>query len=525
MSRTLGGLLLLAVLAAGCTASGTPADDGPDLPGAAGSQADRSPAPGVPPTGDPAAQPPAGLESFYAQAAGWEPCRGSFECATVTVPLDYADPSGDTIDLALLRAPATDPALRQGSLLVNPGGPGVSGVDYAERADSIVGPDVRRAYDVVGFDPRGVGQSSPVACLTDDDLDESLNEGDATPDTPAEVAEALEGLEEYAASCQEEAGDLLPHVGTDDVARDLDIIRSVLGEETLTYLGKSYGTLIGAEYARHFPTRVGRLVLDGPMDPTLTWPELVLEQTAGMGTALTRFADACVETGCSLGATRQEVLAVVDDVLAAADEAPIPTQTRPLTQILAFNGILAPLYYPPEQGFPALEAALDEAADGDGSALLALADLLLQRSPDGEFAGTARKGGFISVTCLDFPHDGTVADVEAAMPDFRRASPQFGELRAWSLLACTDWPAESDRERGAVRAAGAPPILVVAARYDGVTPYEWALGLSEQLASGVLLTFDSTQHLSYREGNDCVDGAVDAYLLEGTVPSEGTRCT
>lgn len=527
MRRPLAAVVLLAVGVTGGCATSDATADGPVTP---------SPRPAVPATStsppaepeattSPGAVPPA-LERFYAQDLAWEPCREAFECATLEVPLDYDDPAGATIDLALLRAPATDPGRRVASLLVNPGGPGASGVDYAASADAVVTPGIRRVFDVVGFDPRGVGQSAPVECLTDAELDEALNEPlDATPDTPEEVEQALADQEELVGQCQDRAGDLLPHVGTADVARDLDVLRAALGEDRLFYLGSSYGTTIGAEYARQFPTRVGRMVLDGAIDPAVSWDDLVLAQAAGLGVSLTRFAQWCVAEGCSLGRSTDEVLGVVSQVLDAVDEQPLPTSSRPLTASLAFNGVVTPLRFSPEQGFPLLEAGLAQAIAGDGTTLLALADAILERTPDGAYPGNTYQGGFRAVNCIDKPSTATAEDVIAALPDYQRASPQLGERLAWSLLSCLGWPAEGEPIDSEVAARGSPPIVVVGTTEDPITPYAWAEALADQLSSGVLVTYEGTRHLAFGGVSACVDAAVDAYLVDGVVPEEGLRCS
>lgn len=466
---------------------------------------------------------PAGLETFYSQTLDWQGCPGG-ECATLTVPLDYDDPDGRTIEVEVLRVPASDPAARRGSLVVNPGGPGASGVDYAAAADVIVSPAVRTAYDVVGFDPRGVGRSTPVECVTDAQLDASLNEGDGTPQTPDEVAELIAGTVEFREGCERTSGDLLAHVGTQDVARDLDVLRAALGDERLSYLGKSYGTSIGAEYARQFGDRVGRLVLDGAIAPGLSDDEVLLGQAAGFELALSRFVEACLGSSCALGQTSEQVLDAVERVLDTADAQPIPTATRPLTQTLAVYGVLGPLYWPPEQGYPLLEQALAQALAGDGTSLLQLADVYLGREPDGSFPNN-QWDVFTPVTCLDRPGDATPDDVRSLLPAFEQASPRFGEALAWGLISCTDWPVPSDGLPAPVPAPQAPPVLVVGTTGDPATPYEWAVDLAAQLDSGVLLTFDGTPHTAYRKGSDCIDSAVDAYLIEGVVPAEGKRCS
>lgn len=495
--RTLAGAAGVAMLLAGCTAA---ADE---------------------PQATPAATP--STPAVYGQSLQWSGCDGG-ECATLRVPLDYDDPTSPTIEVELLRVPATNQAARLGSLVVNPGGPGSSGIDYAKAADQIVSPEVREVYDVVGFDPRGVGRSTPVECVTDEQLDASFSEGDPTPQTPEEVADLVAGTVEFREGCQRTSPDLLAHVGTADVARDLDVLRSALGDERLTYLGKSYGTSIGAEYARQFGETAGRLVLDGVLAPGLTQTEVALGQAGGFELALSRFAVSCLEGACSLGTTQEDVLDAISEVLARADDEPIPTSTRPLSQALALYGIVGPLYWPADQGYPLLESAVAQALDGDATRLLWLADAYLGRLEDGSFA-TNQWDVFTPVTCLDRPNDATPADVEALLPDFEAASPRFGDLLAWGLLACTDWPVPSDGLEAPVPAPDAPPILVVGTTGDPATPYEWAVDLADQLDRGVLLTFDSTPHTAYRKGSECIDSAVDAYLIDGVVPDEGTRCS
>ncbi len=481
-----------------------------------------TPLPTVPPSA-PATE-AAGLDDFYAQDLQWRACRDGAECATMEVPLDYGDPGGQRITLALLRVPATDPDRRIGSLLVNPGGPGVSVLDYARAADQIVTPQVRAVYDVVGVDPRGVGRSTPLDCVTDAELDASFSDSDPTPDTPQEVDAFLASTLEFAVGCRTRSPSLLPHVGTTDVARDVDVVRAALGDERLSLLGKSYGTSIGAEYARQFPQRVGRVVLDGAMDPTLSGRDVLLGQAEGFEVAFSRFAASCVAGGCSLGDDEQQVRDAVDRIFEKADAQPLPTSSRPLTESLATYGVLYPLYFPPEQGYPLLEAALQQAGQGDGSALLQIADAYLLRNPDGTFR-TNQWDAFTPISCLDRPGDASVTDVQAALPEFREASPLFGEGLAWALVACTDWPAPSDGLPAPVRATGAAPIVVVGTTGDAATPYAWAQGLADQLESGVLLTYDGTVHTAYRKGSACIDAAVDTYLLTGRPPAEGTTCS
>lgn len=466
--------------------------------------------------------PGSGLRRFTEQDVQWSDCGGGYECATVLVPVDYADLAGDTVSLAVKRLPADDQRDRIGSLLINPGGPGGSGVDYLTTLAGELGDDVLAAYDVVGFDPRGVAASDPVECLGDEQLDAFLA-FDPDPDTDAEVDRAVELSSEFAAGCADDAPELLPHLSTADVARDLDVLRVVLGDDQLHYYGASYGTFIGAVYAELFPQRVGRLALDGAVDPSLSSQETSIAQAAGFETALRSYVEDCVSGGdCVLGSTVDEGVATIEKLMAELDQDPLPTADgRELTRGLGFFGLITPLYQ--EAAWPYLTQALSAALDGDGSVLLTLSDLYHMRE-DGQYTSNGSQAIY-AVNCLDSPTDASPADVEASIPDFVRASPTFGEVLAWGSLACTEWPvdaAEPPPEQYDAR--GAEPILVVGTTRDPATPYEWAVSLADQLESGVLLTREGDGHTGYAMGNACIDDAVDSYLVDGTVPDDGTRC-
>lgn len=538
--RALAGLAALAVLAAaGCSAE----------PERDGQRAD------VPDQSTPAADATVGVDpelaSFYTQTLEWNDCGEGYQCSTATVPVDYADPGGESLELALLRAPATGDN-RIGSLLVNPGGPGASGVEYAQLAGSVVTDQVRERYDIVGFDPRGVGQSTPVDCVDDAELDEYLA-ADATPDDEAEIADLEAATQDLAAGCAARSGDLVPHIGTADVARDLDVLRAALGDEKLNYLGKSYGTFIGALYADQFPVRVGRLVLDGAIDPTLSGDDMGLGQARGFERALSAFLTWCFDQDdCALGSSDDEARATLAGLLQRADEEPLVTddENRPLTEALAFYGIILPLYLSADEGYEPLNEALDLAlAEDDGTLLMTFADLYLERNTDGTYNGNANE--VISlVNCLDHPEEATEEQAVAGLAEFTAVSQVFGPFLAWGGFGCTvladglaeagvddsgdsgdagddptATPTGTPSPHPSVSAPGADPILVVGTTGDPATPYEWAQSLVEQLSSGVLLTYDSTVHTAYLAGSDCIDDAVDAYLLAGTVPDDGTSCS
>ena len=474
--------------------------------------------------------PTAALARFYAQKPDWQACPDadaqSFvttaaQCATIQVPLDYANPAAGTISLALDRIPAADQKARIGSLLVNPGGPGGSGLDYAKAADRIVGKPLLDRFDLIGFDPRGVGESTPVKCLSDAQLDTFIAL-DPAPDTAAEVAAAEQQAKLLADGCEAESARLLPHVGTPDAARDMDVIRSVVGDAKLNYLGKSYGTFLGATYAGLFPARVGRVVLDGAIDPSLSSDQLDLGQAGGFQTAVEAFlADWVGDGGSPLGDTVATAQAKLGQLLAGVSAKPLPTGTdRQLQSGQAFLGVVAPLY--DRQSWPALRAALVQLSQGRGDDLLRFSDLYSDR---GESGYTSNANEVIyAVNCLDRPEDETTAQVEALVPAFEKASPVFGAALAWSSLPCSDWPVHPARGPARITAPGAAPILVVGTTRDPATPYAWAVSLAEQLSSGVLLTRDGDGHTGYFMGNACIDAKVETYLLDGTPPADGTRC-
>ncbi len=481
----------------------------------------------VPPSASvsPAPVPP-DLTAFYTQKLSWRSCGGSFECSRLTVPVSYDKPEGATLQLALVRLPASERGNRVGSLVINPGGPGGSGVDYARAARAVISERVREHYDVVGFDPRGVGESDPVQCLTDAQTD-TLLASDPTPDDAAEVARTVDLAKGLASGCAKHGGELLAHVGTKDAARDMDVLRAALGDQRLYYLGKSYGTFLGATYAQEFPTNVGRMVLDGALDPALTSEEVDLGQAKGFEQATRSFVADCVKgRDCPLGSDVDRGMERLRQFLHQLDAAPLPTRdaNRPLTEGLGSLGIAVAMY---DEGYwPTLRAALSQAFGGDGSGLLALSDVYSERNGQGHY--TSNQNTVIyAVNCLDRPYRGgdPVAQAERDVRTFSKQAPTWGAFLAWSELPCAYWPVKSDEKPAPITAAGSPPIVVVGTTRDPATPYAWAQGLAKELANGHLLTYEGDGHTAYRRGSRCIDKAVDAYLLRGDVPKEGLRCS
>ena len=512
--RTSRGLLafsLFAALLAACTGGNdSNAGGGTPSPTASGSSARAS----VPAT-------PAALRPFYTQRLRWSGCGGDFECATLRAPLDYAHPKRE-IAVAMVRLPASKPDRRVGALIVNPGGPGGSGLDYARQARVRFTKPVRERFDIVGFDPRGVAESDPVRCQNDPETDTWLA-ADASPDDAAEERRLEELSRAFAQRCGARGGPLLAHMSTKDAARDMDLMRAALGDEQLYYLGKSYGTFLGATYAELFPGRVGRAVLDGAIDPRLSAADIARGQAEGFELALRAFVDDCVRRDCPLGKSRDTALRRLDQLLADADRAPLPTDdpARKLTQSLAALGILVPLY--DRTSWPILRGALEDAVGGDGSTLLALSDLYTDRKENGAYE-TNSNDAIYAVNCLDRPDDASVEEVRRFAGELAKDSPPFGAFIAWSNRPCASWPGKPADRPQAIRAEGARPILVVGTTRDPATPYQWAEGLAEQLASGVLLSYDGDGHTAYAQDDDCVDRAVERYLIDGSPPADGTRC-
>jgi pimeloyl-ACP methyl ester carboxylesterase len=481
---------------------------------------DATPAPkaSAPPAGttDPATQQQ--FSTFYEQRVDWTDCDDDLQCARVRVPLDWARPAGDTISLAIARYPAQDKAI--GSLLVNPGGPGVSGISYAKAAPQAFGQAVLRNYDVVGFDPRGIGGSQPVTCLPDSQLD-AYTAQDATPDDAAELATAVSETRRFAAACRQNSGPILDHVDTLSTVKDMDVIRSALGDDTLSYHGASYGTYLGAWYAQTFPWRVGRMVLDGAIDPSISAQTYVAGQAEGFSRALRAYVTDCQsESRCPLRGSVQEGLNQLAGMVASADTTPLRTSSRPLTQQLMTTGIAQALYA--DQLWPALTIALTRAMSGDGTELLALADTYLERSPKGKYGQTISANP--AIFCLDVPETRSPAQIKVDADELQRRFPPLGGVIGWGALTCAEWPVKAVMPREKVTAPGAAPILVLGTTEDPATPYEWAQGLAAQLSSGRLLTWEASVHTAYHQGSDCVDKAVETYLLTGRAPAENSRC-
>jgi pimeloyl-ACP methyl ester carboxylesterase len=425
---------------------------------------------------------------------------------------------------------ATRPGERLGSLLVNPGGPGGSAVGYLQAYAGAGYPaDVRARYDMVAIDPRGVARSAPVECLGGREMD-TYTQTDVTPDDEKETGALVAAHRTFAEGCGTDAPGLLRHLSTVEAARDMDILRAVLGDEKLNFVGASYGTFLGATYAGLFPERSGRLVLDGAMDPSLPARRLNLEQTAGFETAFQSFGKDCVRrSDCPLG-NRNTTPAQAGKNLKAffdrLDKRPVPTgdaDGRRLTESLATTGVIAAMY--DESAWQQLREALTAAMEeNDGAGLLVLSDSYYERDADGGYSNLMFANA--AVNCLDLPAAFSGPDeVREALPAFEKASPVFGEGLAWASLNCAYWPVSPSGEPHRITAAGAEPIIVVGTTRDPATPYRWAKSLAAQLSSARLLTYEGDGHTAYGRGSTCIDSTINAYLLRGTPPTNEKRCS
>lgn len=449
------------------------------------------------------------LSPYWSQLVTWESC-GSDMCAKVMVPLDWEEPGLAALSIAIRKVPSATGA--NGPLFVNPGGPGFGGQDFAEG----LGADAWEGYDIVGWDPRGTGESTTVECGSTEQTDEVF-ELDGSPDDAAEEDALKDGWSEFARLCRDNSGQLLDHLTTVENVRDLDLIRHLLGAEKLNYVGVSYGTYVGAVYAELFPDRAGRLVLDSAVD--ITDDEEAVSQSEGFELALRNFATWCGDNEkCKLGDSADEVVDVIAGFLAGLDSKPITVGDRTLTQSLATTGV-ALFLYSDEEAYPSLSYVLGEAMAGQGEDLLNASDGLNGRDANSyETVAFA----FPATRCVDGSDEGIAASYEW-WEENKGKSPVFGTNMGMDLV-CETWTAASAPPLK-LTGAGAPPILVVGTTGDSATPYEHAISMAEQLESGVLLTLDGAGHGAVTGSNQCIKDAVAKFMEEGTAPEDGTVCT
>jgi len=483
--------------------------------------------------GGPAPEPTATPQAPPVDEISWEDCTDNvveavggeldrpltFECGTTRVPKDYDNPTEGEYELFLLRGVSAEQSERIGSLLVNPGGPGGSGVNTAIDLALRLPLEVLARFDIVGFDPRGVGFSDPVECISDS-FKEEVNAAEPTPRTAEEIDGALDLSEEVGNGCEDKYGDELGNFNTTYTARDMDRLREALGDEQLTYLGYSYGTTLGSTYAELFPDRVRALVLDGAVDPSKDDLESSEGQAAGFEQAFDAFAQDCAQQGADCPAG-PDPRALVYELLDQAEASPIPSSGpdgRSATDGLVFLGILGALYS--QDAWPDLAQALVDASAGDSVGIIALSDGYTGRQDDGTYPNLIDAN--IAINCADSDQTFTATEVRGYIAEWDVSYPLYGAALASGLMTCTLW--EATRHPLPERdAAGSAPILVIGTEGDPATPYEGAVTMAEQLEAGVLLTWEGEGHTAFPK-TDCITDAVISYLIDLVAPADGTTC-
>ncbi len=450
----------------------------------------------------------------------WAPCRVNLQCGTLTVPLDYAHPHGATIGIALARHLAGDPSHRIGSLVINPGGPGVSGIDDFANELSVLTPLLQADFDIVTFDPRGVERSDPVTCQSKPPSAQAAPQSpapDPVPQTAVAQRATIAGLRHYGSACVKASGAILPFVGTVNVARDMDRLRTALGDAGLTFMGQSYGTLIGEMYAQLFPTRVRAMVLDGVIDPALSLTQMVADQSNGFEAVLVSFFTWCADHAACPWRPAGDPTGALLAQLASSANAPVPAGGgRHAGAGELYDALLDGLYSPLD--WSRLGSALAADAGGNGALVLTMSgSYTADGSTNGSDAAEA-------IDCLDHPAPRKLSAYGTRANFMATSAPVFGPLLAWGEASCAVWPIPPTRTPGPVTAAGSPPILVIGTTNDPATPYAWAVNVAHELRAGVLLTRNGQDHVAYFYSS-CVRATVQAYLVTGALPPTGTICT
>jgi pimeloyl-ACP methyl ester carboxylesterase len=456
------------------------------------------------------------------KANDWKSCDdGEGMCADIQVPLDYTKPNDRKITLGLVKIVAKG-SNRIGSILVNPGGPGSSGRKFARQLSGGALPDaVRDRFDLIGFDPRGVADNIPIHCATNELYDRYLAV-DPNPDNEAEFQAIVAANEEFTKGCEKENSAVLPFVSTEDVVRDMDQIRAALGEETISYMGFSYGTYLGAKYVEAFPKRVRAFMLDGVLDPTADSDERVRQQAIGFEGQLNRFLDSCDKRTCTYIRKGESAGSAFDRIMNGLETNPLKVGKRTLGPGEAWTGTLGALYNA-NVGWKALESALKELDRGSGEGMLGLADQYNRRSPDGNYNNVIDANW--AINCLDIPASRDLSHYKALSTELTAIAPRLGSLLAYSSMLCAIWPIPPTGSLQPLTGAGSKPVLLIGTTGDPATPFVWAQSVARQIQNSVLLTYDGNGHTALLTRNECVRKVVAAYMIDLLTPTAGTTCT
>lgn len=466
------------------------------------------------------------LAPFTNQQVNWQPCAASTFCARVTVPLNYADPAGPTIELSVRTTVASgEQAPNSGAefLFINPGGPGASATDFVTYFASLVSPEVRAKFNIIGVDPRGVGDSTPVECMTGAQTSTWLRTN-PTPQTPAEQRRFMSAAARIAPGCLRLSPAIAPHVGTEQAVRDFDVIRAALGQQKMNWFGYSYGTQLGTAYAELYPDNVGLMVLDGAVDPALNAMEISRDQSRGFQSALRRYARDCADRKCALGRTPGSVLGGINQLLRNLDKRPLPVNAGPkLVRAEAITAVFFGMYSP--DLWNPLTQALIQARRGDGTALAQLAAAATDRIGPNTYASNLNSA-FLAINCWDLP----ATPDQQGLADSARAwskgaaVPALAQAMSWLNAPCSTWFGHSELAPAPAQSDTQAQILIVGTRFDPATPYAWAEALHDSLPTSALLTFEGDGHTAYGAGSTCIDAQVERYLVNAVLPSKGSVC-
>lgn len=462
---------------------------------------------------------PRTIAEYQGQSLDWSSCYDNFDCSYLQVPIDYENLALGRFKLLVLRHGATEHKDRIGSLVLNPGGPGASGVEYAYNAEYIFSPNLLQKYDIVGFDPRGIGQSAPIRCLTDRETDATYS-ADSKPDDAKELNTLIKDVRAYAEKCHSRTKNVL-HYSTRDSARDMDILRGALKEKKLNFLGVSYGTYLGTLYAELFPNKVGRMVLDGAVSPNVDSEDQNLTQAIGFDTALSAFISDCyLKTDCSLAKPIENGQAQIIALFAKSAISPLTSESgRAVTESLIVLGTASALY-DSSTGWPQLRVALAQAMRGDGTTFLSLADDYAQRRSDGTYSSNETDAAFV-IDCLDWRGPKSTASIKELAIKFAQEAPVFGPYLAYSGLSCQFFPSPT---QSVMKKIATTPIIIIGTTRDPATPYIWAQDLHKTILNSHLISFEADGHTGYGHGSSCVDSAVNQYFLTGILPTSDLTC-
>ena len=453
------------------------------------------------------------MKAFNSQELNWQDCYDSFECATFFVPVDYENLNGQTFALKVLRHQALDQKNRLGAILVNPGGPGGSATDYAYNAESIVSAELNNKFDIVGFDPRGINNSQPIRCLTNTEEDQFLN-ADASNGDSKKLAKLVKLSQNFTAKCAKAAGPKLGHYSTLEGAKDMEILRNLLHEKKLNFLGKSYGTYLGTLYAALYPESVGRMVLDGAVAPNVSLRDQEIAQANGFDKALNNY----------LASQNKFKLDDITKLIARSESKSLRSKTgREAKQSLIVTAIAQSLYNS-QSGWKELTNLLDDAITKDNpDGIFESADRYNNRDLSGNYYNNQNDIS-IMITCLDWQETRTVEEMVAGESIFKEASPVFGPYLSFASLSCKFWKAKPMVPKIELTNIKTDLILVIGVTEDPATPFNWAQILTKSFTNAKLLTLKGEGHTGHNRGNECVDTVVDSYFLTGKIGTTSLIC-